>query len=592
MLFLTWPILRDPAHVLLCNPTSEAMGHLWGLEVVDEGLFRYGPFVRVTDRVGFPDGFRADFMDPIDLVVFSPVRRLTQSSGLAWNALHLAWFAIGMAGCCALARRLAPGRSWAGPVLLACGSLSAYFLAHDHFGRTEYLSALALPFCLAWLHDALFGDRGPVRPAIASGVALAAMALGGWYVAVFALLVVPPIAIAWAVASDRPARQRVLGLVATAAVSIALVLPAVAAFLQGQEHFLATYATREMPPSPYYGVPGVMPFLQQLRIPIPPLVPVGLDQPAYAGIVAVVGALVGLVGSTERRAIAGWLLLLLWLLVWSAGIDLVLRADDAGRVVRSIPGLPRLLKLIAPSTGAMTSWNRLGSIVGLIAGIALLRSLTAFPRLEPWLRRAWPAVVLAIVLDHLTWPRRLEVVPRTFDPRPPADLVAVAHALPPGALVLLPFDIGEADRRPLMRQHYLLWQRELDHPITGAYGLTPEATMHRSGLSDLVLAIQRAAYVRASGAPATVSAALRLDDPLLGPCVRADLVRLADIGVSGIVLLSSMTYGDVVAPWLEKWLGPASTRSGTVSGWSLADVVVPPIDECARFHLENVSAPH
>ena len=85
MLLLTWPILRDPAHVLLCDPTSEAMGHLWGLEVADEGLFRHGPFVRVTDQVGFPEGFHADFMDPVDLVIFSPVRRLTQSPGLAWS---------------------------------------------------------------------------------------------------------------------------------------------------------------------------------------------------------------------------------------------------------------------------------------------------------------------------------------------------------------------------------------------------------------------------------------------------------------------------------------------------------------------------
>ena len=63
MLLLTWPILRDPAHVLLCDPTSEAMGHLWGLEVADEGLFRHGPFVRVTDQVGFPDGFQATAFD-------------------------------------------------------------------------------------------------------------------------------------------------------------------------------------------------------------------------------------------------------------------------------------------------------------------------------------------------------------------------------------------------------------------------------------------------------------------------------------------------------------------------------------------------
>jgi hypothetical protein len=198
--------------------------------------------------------------------------------------------------------------------------------------------------------------------------------------------------------------------------------------------------------------------------------------------------------------------------------------------------------------------------------------------------------VLAILLDNLTWPRAFELEPRTFDPRPPSDLVTVAHALPAGALLLLPFDIGEPGLHPQMRQHYLLWQRGLDHPITGAYGLAPEATTRRSGLSDIVLTLQNAAYMRAKGEPANVRTAISLEDPLIGFCLRADLARLSDIGVSGIVLLSSMQYGDIVAPWLDRWLGPPTTRSGTVSGWSLADVVVPPLPECARFSLENVSA--
>jgi hypothetical protein len=114
--------------------------------------------------------------------------------------------------------------------------------------------------------------------------------------------------------------------------------------------------------------------------------------------------------------------------------------------------------------------------------------------------------------------------------------------------------------------------------------------MRRSGLSDIVLTLQNAAYLRAKGEPASVRTAVSLEDPLLGPCLRADLARLRDVGVSGIVLLASMQYGDVVAPWVERWLGSPTTRSGTVSGWSLAAVVAPPLPECARFPLDNVSA--
>ena len=113
--------------------------------------------------------------------------------------------------------------------------------------------------------------------------------------------------------------------------------------------------------------------------------------------------------------------------------------------------------------------------------------------------------------------------------------------------------------------------------------------MHRSGFSDLVLAIEQAAYTRGGGSPALVRTGFSLEDPLLAPCLRADLGRLRALGVSGIVLLSSMDWGSEVAPWALRWLGPPAVTSGSVSGWSLADVVSPPLPECARFSLDNVA---
>src|SRR6185436_6553539 len=136
---------------------------------------------------------------------------------------------------------------------------------------------------------------------------------------------------------------------------------------------------------------------------------------------------------------------------------------------------------------------------------------------------------------------------------------------------------GAPGLRPQMRQHYLLWQRGLGHPITSAYGLAQEATMQRSGISDIVLTLQNVAYTRAEERRANVGVALSLEDPLLGPCLRADTVRLADLGVSGIVLLESVAYGDLVAPWLKAWLGPGTAQSGTVTGWALSDVMLPPL---------------
>jgi hypothetical protein len=585
-----WPIFADPAHVLLGDPTSEAMGHLWGLEVVTDGLLEEGPFVRVTDQVGFPDGFRADFMDPVNLVFFAPVMALTGSPGLAWNTVHVGWFVLGLVGSWALARRLAPGESWAAPVLIAAFPLSSYFLAHDCFGRTEYLPVLLLPLHLAWLRDALLGaGGGERRAAFLAGTTLGAMALGGWYLAVFLLLVVPPLALVWTAASPLPWRRRVEVLGLAAGTAIVLVLPAIASFVHGSHHFLETYATRAMPPSDRVGVPGVTPFLHQLRLPIPDVRMLGLDQAAYPGMVATLGALLLALRSPSRRMIAGWLVLLAWLLVWATGIDLVLASDATGRVTRSIAGLPRLLKILVPATGGMTGWNRLGSMVGLFAGVALVRALVPLLARHPGLARLWPVLVVAIALDHATWPRPLELRPRTFDPRAPPDLIAVAGALPPGALLLLPFDIGAAEVIPVMRQHYLLWQRELGHPITGSYGLHPEASIRRSGLADRVLALQEADRLRQKGEPALVSRGLGVDDPALGACLRRDNQRLLAHGVTGIVLLPELPYGAPIEPYVVRWLGPPTVASGRVSGWDLTAVVSGEASDCGRFHLEDPS---
>src|SRR5207237_1515628 len=104
------------------------------------------------------------------------------------------------------------------PLLVTTTVLAAFWLGFDQAARTEYLPALLLPLHLAWLDDALHtGDR---KAPWLAGVTLGAMALGGWYVAVFALVVVGPVAIGWSIAA--PKRRAIRSLAIVGAVAVVL----------------------------------------------------------------------------------------------------------------------------------------------------------------------------------------------------------------------------------------------------------------------------------------------------------------------------------------------------------------------------------
>ena len=98
LVLLMGPALAHPSTVPWGDPHSEAMGHLWRLEMVMDGLFRYGPLVTASDQVLFPDGLYADFSDPINLVFYAPVFWITGSPVLAWNALFFCWIVVAIAG--------------------------------------------------------------------------------------------------------------------------------------------------------------------------------------------------------------------------------------------------------------------------------------------------------------------------------------------------------------------------------------------------------------------------------------------------------------------------------------------------------------
>ena len=558
VVLLLGPALLHPASVPWGHPHSEAMGHLWRLEMVTDGLFRYGPFVTASDQVLFPDGLRADFADPVNLVFFAPVFWLTGSPVLAWNALFLGWIAVAVAGCAALARRVAPDRGWPGAVLVTAIVTGAWWLGFDRASRTEYLPALLLPLHLAWLRDALLTDSR--RAPWLAGLTFAGLVLGGWYLAVFAGIVVGPVALAWGVRAGSSRALRVLAVMGI--VSGVLVLPAFLSFLDSGREVLETQGRRGLPPSVQVSVPGVASFFHQIRIPIPRAFFLGQDQPAYPGIVAILAAIAGAFASppAARRNALGWLALVGWILLWAVGFDFVL-ADDAGRVTHAVPGLPRFLHAIVPVTAAITGWNRLGCMVGVPMGLALVTALQA--PLARWktLRRAVPLLVVAMLADQLTWPQPFQLRAATFDPHPPRGLVAVSAALPPGALLLLPVDVPDLGEGrmpvPPFHQHYVYWRRELGRAITGGYAHRLDSTIERSPFTKTMLAVQ-------------VADATREAIPAASPCLGADARRLLDLGVSAVVLVGSLPHAAALERVLRAGMGAPTVAREDALGWDLA----------------------
>ncbi len=554
--------LLHPATVLWGDRQSEAIAHLWRLQMVMDGLFRHGPFVTASDQVLFPDGLYADFLDPINLVVYGPLYWVGGSHAVAWNGLFAIWIAIGVLGAMALARRGGSDVAWTAPLLVATTVLGAFWVGFDCAGRTEYLPALLLPLHLAYLDDAFHSDDR--KAAWLAGLTLGAMALGGWYVAVFALLVVAPLAIVRAIPAPRRRAFRAIAIIG--AVAFVLVLPALVSYLDSAQQTLARRPP--IPASVRVSVPGLASPFHSLRIPWPPVYLRAVDQPCYPGVVALAFALLGAIVSpaANRRRTFGWLALVGWILVWGVGADVAL-ADEQGNVTRAVPGLPRLLEKLVPLTSAMTGWPRIGCVVGPIVGLALVSGLEAPMMRWPRLRFGVPAIVLAVVLDTFGWPMPFELRARTFDPKAPSDLVEVAAALPPGALVLLPHDVpvrGEgAQALPAMHQHFVLWRRELQRPITDGYLLRMDAWMDRSVFVAAAVAL---AMSEVTGRQPNEA----MSSPALPECARADARALAGAGVSGIVLVRGLPAAEAVETALVSWLGPPPHRRPGAVAWETA----------------------
>ncbi len=572
---------------------SEAPGHLWGLWTTAAGILEHGPLVRIAPGLGFPDGFEAHLVDPVNLLLFLPGYALggggLTGAVLGWNLLHAGAIVAGGLGCMALARTLVGqerGSAWSSALLTAAFCGGAFLISHPYMGRSEYLPAVLMPWHLALLIRWVRGDLG-WRGGLAAGLLLGGVALAGSYLAVFALLLELPIALAM-LATAGPHRRRTLGRLAlVGGVAVLVALPMVAALLLYPPPGSAPLLSAPPRPMPESDLSALLTMLRLGHLPdLDPL----LDQPPYPGVALTLLAIAG--AAMRPREALGWLLLGLWVAVLSLGCGLAtLHQGQPGM----IPLPAGWLQALLPPLANLKAWSRLGCLLPLPLGVAALYGSQALlARLDrSWLRAVLGiGLVILVLLDQGSWPRRATADRPIFEPAAPAALLTVLQALPPGAVIQLPLEVsvGQGIKLQAARSH--LWQLQHGRSITATPGVVSDTSLRWSALARLAVNRQFAAAGRGArrGQPALPGAQGSLDDAAL-TCARADAAALYARGVSALVLLDGEPASETLRALLEQPLGPPTHAEPGVLAWDLTpwadaeDQVCPLPPVAAKVHM-------
>ncbi len=583
-LFMVAGALPDPMGLATGSLYTEAPGHLWGLWGAADGMHQHGPLVRVIGA-DFPRGMHMHLMDPVNLIVFYPVFKLFGSDGpaaiLAWNALHLAWPVVGALCCYALVRRVVgtnPALPWVALLATTVTVGSSFFLIYHRQGRTEFLPALLYPLHLALLHrwmrrpdaidDTELSPSPPAWVGAAAAASLAGVALGGWYLAVFAGITNAVLGLAWSRGLTVFERLWRLGLVASLA-TLPL-LPAAWALLDVQgDRWLGSGGGDAS--DDRLGIPSY-PLLVSLRLASPTLQGM-MDSHAYLGLLPLC---IGAIGAWRYRwQGALWLGTALFVTVTAGGGSLVLGGGLTWFDGLSLPAAV-LADLVSPIS-TMRSWCRIGSVGATMAGVAAALGLLALWR---HLGRAGPGVAVllsaACLLDLSTFPEKPIWPPPAFDPLPPRAVRAALSTMAPGGVVALPIDanlrvFGGREEHAL----WLLWQLDLRRPVSAGFQGNGDNLAHTALgktvaelQSDCVAALRN--YCRASDTTGAVP--LEFPDPDTMEEMREEARALWVAGYGGVLLVEEREGGAALRPALLGVLDqPTFDREGVVA-WNLRDV--------------------
>lgn len=209
---VTWPLVTDPAGLVVGGPRSDVWNSLWGLWFVAE----QGPLPQHTGLLDHPAGGRIAVADPLGAVLGLPLTRAVGPVA-AYAASVLLNLVLGGVLADRLARTLG-GTGWLAGVGWMLAPLT---LSHLQNGSSEAIGIGWLPLaCLAVLQAVQTG-RWAWR--LGAGAALWVCAMSGWYAGVGAWIFVSGVlVVGW---GEAPFRERAARLLPGAALALAATLP-------------------------------------------------------------------------------------------------------------------------------------------------------------------------------------------------------------------------------------------------------------------------------------------------------------------------------------------------------------------------------
>ena len=586
-------VFLHPTRDAVGSPYTEALGHLWGLWCTAQGFFEHGPLVRVA-AINYPEGFTSHLMDPINLVVFLPFYWLVgggpAGAALGWNALHASTAVIGAFGCWKLGKRLVgdqPAAPWGIAVMALVFCMSPYLLQVPFMGRTEYLPAVLYPWHLALLHEWLRlpagvnGGNGLAQPpkwtvGVGAGLVLGAIALGGWYLAVFIFLLEAPISL-W-LARRLPWRELLWRLGVVAGVGVLCAVPAALALVKyppdGGGGFFKQGGGMT-PPLDTSGYP-VASLAEMVRVEARRPVEQWMDQSPYVGVLAL---WLGVMGAARYlRHASGWLALAVWSLWLSFGPVMLVKLAPPGTMTDAGLHTPIYWLLSAvDDLRPLRTWTRLAVLAAMPAGVAAMFGLIALAPRRPRYHALMAVPVMALLLvDQGTWPKYYKFERPSMASAAPEGLMTVLNALPPGPVINFPIDTAlRQGGGPEIHGHYLLWQLEHHRPVPTSFRGIYDTTLDHSILSRMAAYVSYANVIARGGdldpnAAVSVPAATASYEEI--SCARADVPDLLERGYTVATLQLDLAGSAGLAEFLTSVLGDPQATGKDAMGWDLSQV--------------------
>lgn len=437
-----WPGAA-PWRALIGHPLGETDNHLWMMWRATRRLLGDA---RVLNNA--PEGLGIPLMDPVNLPPFAALWGL--GPVLAWNGLLLWNVALAMFGGWLLGREVAGPR--AAPLAMIATGAAPFLAGVADFGITE-------SWPLGWfaVHAALlmiYARTGRWTVAVGAGLSLGAIALSGWYHALFGLIL-EAMLVPWLLW-----RSRRLGLVAQGLIGLAMALPSLKLFREAAPLWRARF--HPPPPGPLPERPNweSMPHFGTdiLNLLLPRWDVVVVSKATYLGTVVVGLALYGL--ARRPRQAGPMIALAMPFLLLAVGYWPTFGGEALGK-----PGLAWWLVSAVPALQGISHWHRaVGAAVPFVAVAAAVGA-------DALARRAWvvPTLSLAVLLDGVLWSQtpwpRTVVVPDTPEallrlPDPEGEVAGV---------VQIPFDNGRVEFSDEPARRYNRWQPFHGHPVAENY---------------------------------------------------------------------------------------------------------------------------